>query len=46
MFLSLVHLMLNFNISYPYLIKIHDFVDNSQEGMKHQMGVQLKPNMA
>ncbi len=22
----------------PYLIKFHDFADNSQEGMKHQMG--------
>jgi hypothetical protein len=21
----------------PYLIKFHDFADNSQEGMKHQM---------
>ncbi len=21
----------------PYLIKFHNFVDNSQEGMKHQM---------
>jgi hypothetical protein len=22
----------------PYLIKCHDFVDNIEEGMKHQMG--------
>jgi hypothetical protein len=32
-----VHLKLNLNISSPYLIKFHDFEDNSQEGMKHQM---------
>jgi len=25
------------SISYPYLIKFHDFADNGQEGMKHQM---------
>jgi hypothetical protein len=25
-------------ISYPYLIEFHDFADNIQEGMKHQMG--------
>jgi hypothetical protein len=38
MFWSLVHLMLNLSISYPYLIKFHNFAaDNSQEGMKHQM---------
>jgi hypothetical protein len=37
MFSSLVHLMLNLSISYPYLIKFHDFADNIQEGMKHQM---------
>jgi hypothetical protein len=37
MFSNLVHLILNLSISYPYLIKFHDFVDNSQEGMKHQM---------
>jgi hypothetical protein len=37
-FLSLVHLLLSLSISYPYLIKFHDFPDNSQEGMKHQMG--------
>jgi hypothetical protein len=37
MFLSLVHLMLSVNISYPYLIKFHDFADNGHEGMKHQM---------
>jgi hypothetical protein len=30
-------LMLNLSISYPYFIKFHDFADNSQEGMKHQM---------
>jgi hypothetical protein len=32
-----MHLVLSLSISYPYLIKFHDFVDNSQEGMKHQM---------
>jgi hypothetical protein len=37
MFSRLVHLMLSLSISYPYLIKFHDFEDNSQEGMKHQM---------
>jgi len=26
-----------FNHESQYLIKFHDFVDNSQEGMKHQM---------
>jgi hypothetical protein len=48
MFLSLVHLILSLSISYPYLIKLHYFADNSQEGMKHQMGggVQLRPNRA
>jgi len=30
--------MLSFSISYLYIIKFHDFVDNSQEGMKHEMG--------
>jgi len=30
-----MHLMLGLSISYPNLIKFHDFVDNSQEGMKH-----------
>jgi hypothetical protein len=35
---SLVHLMLSLSISYPYLIEFHDFADNIQEGMKHQMG--------
>jgi hypothetical protein len=30
MFSSLVHLKLNLNISSPYLIKFHDFEDNSQ----------------
>ncbi len=34
---SLLHLMLSLNISYHYLIKFHDFADNSQEGMQHQM---------
>jgi hypothetical protein len=33
-----MHLMLSLSISYPYLIEFHDFVDNIQEGMKHQMG--------
>jgi hypothetical protein len=33
----MVHLILSFNIPYPYVIKFHDFVDNSQEGMKHQI---------
>jgi hypothetical protein len=28
----MVHLMLSFSISYPYLIKFHDFADNSQPG--------------
>jgi hypothetical protein len=37
MFSSLVHLILSLSISHPYLIKFHDFADNSQEGMKHQM---------
>jgi len=37
MFLSLVHLIPSLNISYPDLIKFHDFADNNQEGMKHQM---------
>ncbi len=33
--------------SYPDLIKFHDFVDNSQEGMKHQMrgATQAQPSM-
>jgi hypothetical protein len=35
-----VHLTLSLSISYPDLIKFHDFADNnSQEGMKHQMRV-------
>jgi hypothetical protein len=38
MFSSLVHLLLSLSISYPYLIEFHDFADNIQEGMKHQMG--------
>jgi hypothetical protein len=33
---SLVQLILSLSISYPYLIKFHDLMDNSQEGMKHQ----------
>jgi hypothetical protein len=37
MFSSLVQSILSLRISYPYLIKFHDFADNSQEGMKHQM---------
>jgi hypothetical protein len=37
MFSSLVQLILSLSISYPYLIKFHDFADNSQEEMKHQM---------
>jgi len=37
MFSRLVHLILSLCISYPYLIKFHDFADNNQEGMKHQM---------
>jgi len=37
MFLSLVHLIISLNVSYPYLIKFHDSMDNSQEGMKHPM---------
>jgi len=36
MFSSLVHLILSLSISCPYLIKFHDFADNSQEGMKPQ----------
>jgi hypothetical protein len=32
-----LHLILSLSISYHYLIKFHDFADNSQEGMKHQM---------
>jgi hypothetical protein len=31
-----MHLILSLSISYPYIFKIHDFADNSQEGMKHQ----------
>ncbi len=34
---SLLHLIPSLSISYLYLIKFHDFADNSQEGMKHQM---------
>jgi hypothetical protein len=37
MFWSLVHLILNLSISYPYLLKFHDFADNRQQGMKHEM---------
>jgi hypothetical protein len=36
MFSSLLHLILSLIISYPFLIKFHDFADNSQVGMKHQ----------
>jgi hypothetical protein len=39
--------MLILSISYPYLIKFHDFADNIQEGMKQpnvKGGVQLSPN--
>jgi hypothetical protein len=36
----------NAESQYPYLIKFHDFANNSQEGTKHQMGVQLSPNNA
>ncbi len=32
-----MQVILSLSISYPYLIKFHDFADNSQEGMKHQM---------
>ncbi len=32
---SCIYLILS--ISYPYLIKFHDFADNSQKGMKRQM---------
>jgi hypothetical protein len=35
MLLSLTHLILS--ISCGYLIKFHDFANNNQEGMKHQM---------
>jgi hypothetical protein len=37
MFSSLVYLMLSLSISYPYLTEFHDFVDNIQQGMKHEM---------
>jgi hypothetical protein len=30
MFSSLVHLILSLSISYPYLLKFHDFADNKQ----------------
>jgi hypothetical protein len=43
MFSSLVHLMLS---QHPSLVKFLDFADNCQEGMKHQMRVQLSPNRA
>ncbi len=29
--------MLSLSISYPYLTEFHDFVDNIQQGMKHEM---------
>jgi len=32
-----MHLMLDLSISYPYLMKLHDFADNIQEATKHQM---------
>jgi hypothetical protein len=32
-----MHLIFNFSISCFYIIKFHDFADNKQEGMKHQM---------
>jgi hypothetical protein len=32
-----MELILSLSISYPYLITFHDFVDNSQERLKHQM---------
>jgi hypothetical protein len=32
-----MHLILSVYLSYPYLIRFHDFADNNQEGMKHQM---------
>jgi hypothetical protein len=44
--------MLSFSISYPYLIEFHDFADNIQEGMKHQIegggggGGEQTPNRA
>jgi hypothetical protein len=37
MFSCLLHLIPSLSIAYPYLIKFHDFGQNSQEGMKHQM---------
>jgi len=45
MFSSLVHLMPSLSISYPYLIEFHDFADNIQQGMKHQIGgaIQAEP---
>jgi hypothetical protein len=39
MFSSVVHLMLSHSISYPYLIEFHDFLQNIQQAMKHQMAV-------
>ncbi len=38
--------MLSLSISCPYLIEFHDFADNIQERMKHQMGLQLRANRA
>jgi hypothetical protein len=32
-------LMLSHSISYPYLIEFHDFPQNIQQAMKHQMAV-------
>jgi hypothetical protein len=37
MFSSMVHLILSLSIAYLYLRKFHDFADNNQEGMKHEM---------
>jgi hypothetical protein len=31
-----VHSIPSLSISYPYLIKFHDFADNNQQAMKHQ----------
>ncbi len=45
MFSSQVHLILSLSISYPYLIKFHDFAHNSQEQTKHHMtAAALRPN--
>jgi hypothetical protein len=39
MFWSLVHLMLSLSISYPYLMKFHNFADNSPRGDEASNGV-------